>query len=93
MTYKEREKAKKINPNFHLYEGNCIRCNCKTSHLSKENDLCFECEQKDLEYEEKRNAPPYDSNDKEAAFKYEKSMQSWDDDMDEKIWDEHFRYE
>ena len=59
--------------------------------LGKEDDLCFGCGQDDLEFEESRNAPPYDINDKEAAFNHEKSQQGWNDDMDEQIWNEHFR--
>jgi hypothetical protein len=92
MTYKERQKAKKIDPKFHLYEGDCIRCGVHTRTLSKENDLCFGCEQDNLEYEEKKNAPPYNINDKEAHFRHEKSIQGWSNDMDEEIWDKHFRY-
>ena len=92
MNYREREKAKKNNPDTHLYEGECIRCGVKTKYLSKTNDLCFGCEQDDLEFEEKRNAPLYDSNDKEVAFRHEKEQQGWSDDMDEEIWDKHFRF-
>ena len=91
MNWKERQKAKKVN-DFHLYEGECIRCDRKTKHLSKENDLCFGCEQEDLKFEEKRNAPAYDINDKEAAFRHEKNMQGWSNNMDEEIWDKHFRF-
>jgi len=92
MEYKERLKAKKAS-NYHLYEGECIRCNVKTKYLTKENDLCLGCEQEDLEFEERKNAPPYDINDKEAAFKHKKEQQGWPDDMDEEIWDKHFRFE
>lgn len=92
MNWKEREKAKKVDPNFHMYEGECMRCGVKTKYLTKENDLCFGCEQDDAEFEEKRNAPPYQIGDKEAEFRHEKSMQGWSDDMDKEIWDKHFRF-
>jgi len=92
MTYTEREKVKKAT-DFHLYEGECIRCRRKVKDLSKKNDLCFSCEQSDLEFEERRNTPPYDLNDKESRFKHEKSMQGWSDDMDKEIWDKHFQFE
>jgi len=93
MTNSERKKAKsaaaKAGKNH--YEGTCSRCKAKSIHIFVEQDLCFGCEQDDLEFEEKRNKPIYDPNDKEAAFKHEKSQQGWSDDMDEEIWNEHFR--
>jgi len=90
MDWDEREKAKKES-NSHLYKGKCLRCG-HSGLLSKESDLCFGCEQEDLEFEEKRNIPPYDPNDKEAAFRHEKEQQGWPDNMDEEIWNKHFRY-
>ena len=30
---------------------------------------------------------------KEDRFMHEKQQQGWDDEMDEHIWNEHFRYE
>jgi hypothetical protein len=30
-------------------------------------------------------------NNKEDMFMYEKEQQGWPDDMDEEIWNEHFR--
>ena len=74
------------------YKGDCIRCGVQTKSLDKESDLCFGCGQDDLEFEEKINSPPYELGDREAEFKHEKSMQRWSDDMDEQIWDEHFRF-
>jgi hypothetical protein len=90
MNYKERQNAKKQSKT-HLYEGECIRCGQKVKDLGKDNDLCFGCSQEDLEFEESRNAPAYDVNDNEAAFNHEKEQQGWSDDMDEGIWNEHFR--
>ena len=94
MTYKERQKAKSaaIKEGRNCYEGTCSRCSCKSIHIFVEQDLCFGCEQEDLEFEESRNSPPYDPNDREAAFKHEKSQQGWSDDRDEEIWNEHFRF-
>ena len=90
MTDKEKQNTKKLSKTY-LYNGECIRCKKITESLDKNNDLCFGCRQTDLEFEERRNAPPYDINDKEAAFNHEKSQQGWDDDMDEEIQNEHFR--
>lgn len=91
MTYKERQKAKELSK-IHLYKGECIRCGENVMGLGKEDDLCFGCGQEDLEFEESRNAPPYEIGDKEAEFKHEKAQQGWGDDMDKEIWDKHFRY-
>lgn len=90
MDYKERQKAKQLSET-HLYEGECVRCKVETKYLGKEDDLCFGCGQEDLEFEENRNAPPYEIGNKESQFAYEKEQQGWDDDMDKDIWDEHFR--
>lgn len=94
MNYKERQKAKDaaIKAGKNHYEGTCTRCKCKSIHIFIEQDLCFGCEQDELEFEEKRNAPPYDLNDREATFRHEKSQQGWSDDRDEEIWNEHFRF-
>jgi len=89
MKQKEREKAKS-NSNNHLYKGECIRCSLKTDHVYKVNDLCFGCEQDDLEFEEKREMTP-DPNDSMAMFEHEKEQQGWDDSMDEEIWNKHYR--
>lgn len=90
MTYKERVKAK-AQSTSHLYEGDCIRCKRKANDIGKKNDLCFSCEQDDLEFEEKKTAHLPDLNDREAMFKHEKLQQGWSDDRDEEIWNEHFR--
>lgn len=93
MTNEERQRAKiEADPDFHLYEGECIIYDRKTKFLSKETDLCLSCGQEEAEFGDQKNVSLFDPNDKETEFRHEKSIKGWSNDMTEEIWNMHFRY-
>lgn len=72
-----------------LITGNCNNCGRKTSHINPESKMCFGCE---LEEEERRERLDPDPYSREDVFNHDKQQNGWPDDMDEEIWDKHYRH-
>lgn len=60
--------------------GYCGLCNSHYTESFEEHE--FDCPGDDM---------PYEAGDREAEFQHEKQQQGWPDDMDEEIWNKHFR--